>query len=92
MQFVEMSIEEAMRRCKKNAKVLVAIQDLEDKTVDVVFISKKRNEYDELFADVKTVASLCDNFARQLNLFTERQEDIKNIRPCGIQKTVLLKE
>ena len=29
MQYVEMTIEEAKNRCKKNAKVLVAVQDLE---------------------------------------------------------------
>ena len=44
MKYVEVSIEEAMKRCKKNAKVLVAEQDLEDDNVDVVFIQKGRNE------------------------------------------------
>ncbi|MDE7425393.1 MAG: hypothetical protein K2N51_17175 [Lachnospiraceae bacterium] len=90
MQYVEMTVKEAKKRCKKNAKVLVAIQDLEDKNVDVVFTLKKRGDYDELFEDVKTVASLCDEFVKQLNLFTEKQ-DIMNIRPYGIRKTVLLK-
>ena len=90
MQYVEMTVKEAKKRCKKNAKVLVAIQDLEDESVDVVFTSKKRGDYDELFEDVKTVASLCDEFAKQLNLFTEKQ-DIMNIRPYGIRKIVLLK-
>jgi len=91
MQYIEMTIEEAKKKCKKNAKVLVAVQDLEDDNVDVVFVLKRRNEYDELFADVETVASLCDNFIKQLNLFTEKQ-DIINIRPYGLQKTVLLRE
>lgn len=86
-----MTVKEAKKRCKKNAKVLVAIQDLEDENVDVVFTCKKRGDYDELFEDVKTVASLCDEFVKQLNLFTEKQ-DIKNIRPFGIQKTVILRE
>lgn len=91
MQYVEMTVKEAKKRCKKNAKVLVAIQDLEDENVDVIFVQKKKDEYDALFADVKTVSSLCDEFVKQLNLFTEKQ-DIKNIRPCGIQKTVILRE
>ena len=30
MKYVEVSIEEAMKRCKKNAKVLVAVQDLSE--------------------------------------------------------------
>lgn len=91
MQYVEMTVKEAKKRCKKNAKVLVAIQDLEDKNLDVVFTSKKRGDYDELFEDVKTVASLCDDFVKQLNLFTEKQ-DIRNIRPYGVKKTVMLRE
>lgn len=91
MQYIEMTIEEAKKKCKKNAKVLVAVQDLEDDNVDVVFVLKRRSEYDDLFADVETVASLCDNFIKQLNLFTEKQ-DIMNIKPYGLQKTVLLRE
>ena len=91
MKYVEMTIEEAMRRCNKNKKVLVAIQDLEDENVDVIFVQKERDEYKEMFEDVKTVASACDNFVKQLNLFTEKQ-NIYNIEPHGIQKIVLLKE
>ncbi len=91
MQYVEMSIEEAMKRCKKNAKILVATQDLADNNADIIFSSKKENEYNEVFEDVKTVASLCSDFVNQLKLFTEKQ-DIRDIRPYGIQRTVLLKE
>lgn len=90
MQYVEMTIEEAMKRCNKNQKVLVAIQDLEDKNVNVIFTEKKRNEYQELFDDVETVASLCDDFVKQLRLFT-RKQNIHNIEPKGKQKTILLK-
>lgn len=91
MQYVEMSVEEAMKKCKKNAKILVAIQDLADESIDTVFVQKRGNEYKDVFEDVKTVASLCDDFISQLKLFTEKQ-DIMSIRPYGIQKTVLLKE
>lgn len=91
MKYVEMTIEEAIRKCKKNIKVLVAIQDLTDNNVDVIFVVKKENEYHDIFEDVQTVASLNDDFIHQLKLFTEKQ-DIRNIRPYGLQKTVLLKE
>ena len=91
MKYVEVSIEEAMKRCKKNAKVLVAVQDLEDDNVDVAFIQKGRNEYQSMFEDVKTVASACDDFVKQLRLFTEKQ-NIYNIEPRGIQKIILLKD
>lgn len=76
---------------QKNAKVLVAIQDLAEENVDIIFVPKRRNEYEKLFEDVKTVAGICDEFINQLNLFTEKQ-DIRNIRPYGKQKTVLLRE
>lgn len=91
MQYVEMPVEEAMKKCKKNAKILVAIQDLADDSIDTVFIQKRGNDYKDVFEDVKTVASLCDDFISQLKLFTEKQ-DIRNIRPYGIQRTVLLRE
>ena len=91
MKYVEVSIEEAIKRCKKNAKVLVAVQDLEDDNIDVVFVQKGRNEYQSMFEDVQTVASACDDFVKQLRLFTEKQ-NIYSIEPRGIQKIILLKE
>ena len=91
MRYIEMTIEEAMRRCNKNKKVLVAVQDLEDDNIDVVFVQKERNEYQTIFEDVKTVASACDDFVRQLRLFTEKQ-NIYSIEPRGLQKIILLKE
>ena len=91
MKYVEVSIEEAMKRCKKNAKVLVAEQDLENDDCEVIFISKGKKDYGELFKDVQTAASLSDDLVKQLRLFTEHQ-DILNIRPQGIQKIVLMRE
>ena len=79
MRYIEMTIEEA-RKCDKNTKVLVAVQNLEEEDIDIIFVPKRRNEYEQIFEDVKTVASLCDDFVKQLNLFTERQ-DIRNIKP-----------
>ena len=89
--YAEMTVEEAMKKCGKNAKVLVAIQNLEEENTDVIFVNKKREEYNELFEDIKTVASLYDDFIKQLNLFTEKQ-DIYNIKPKGMQKIILIKE
>ena len=91
MRYVEMTIEEAMKRCNKNDKVLVAIKDLENDSDDGIFVRKARGEYESIFDDVKTVASLCDDFVKQLNLFTEKQ-NIYNIEPRGVQKIILLKE
>lgn len=91
MKYIEVSLEEAMKRCKKNARVLVAEQDLEDCNIDTIFATKARNEMDEVFMGVQTVASLYDDFVNQLKLFTEKQ-DIRNIRPIGKQRIVILRE
>ena len=92
MRYIEMTIEEAMRKCNKNTKVLVAVQNLEeDDDVDVIFVLKRREEYGKMFEDVKTAASFNNDFVQQLKLFTEIQ-DIYNISPKGFQKTVLLRE
>lgn len=90
MKYVEMTIEEAVKRCNKNKKVLVAIQDLEDDNTDIIFVQKCKEEYQSMFDDVQTVASACDDFVKQLRLFTERQ-NIYNIQPKGLQKIILLK-
>ena len=92
MRYIEMTLEEAVKECNKNTKVLVALQNLEEKDdTDVIFVTKKKEEYRKMFEDVKTAASLCDDFVRELSLFTERQ-DIRNIKPQGFQKIVLLSE
>lgn len=91
MQYVEMTIEEAMKKCKKNAKILVATQDLTEKNVDIIFIQKRGKDCEDVFEDIKTVASISDDLVKQLDLFTEKQ-DIRNIRPYGIKRIVILRE
>ena len=91
MRYVEMTIEDALKHCNKNQKVLVAVQDLEKEDSNILFEKKDRNEYCEIFDDVKTVVSIFDDFMKQLRLFTEKQP-IPHVEPKGIQKIVLLKE
>ena len=88
MRYVEMTIEEAMKRCNKNKRVLVAVQDLEDDNTDVIFVRKERSEYRTIFEDVQTVASICDDFVKQLRLFTEKQ----NIYSIEYQQMALMKK
>ena len=91
MRYVEVSIEEAMKRCKKNTKVLVAEQDLENDDCEITFVLRGRSEYDSIFSNIKTASELTDDFIKQLRLYTEKQ-DVANIQPHGIQKIVLIKE
>ncbi len=88
MIYVEMTLEEAMERCNKNSKVLVAVQDLTKNDV-ISFTRRKREEYYDIFADIQTAYSIHDDFVNQLRLFTEQQR-LPNIKPIGMQKTVLI--
>lgn len=89
MIYVEMTLEEAMERCNKNDKVLVAVQDLTNCNDVIEFVRKTREEYPEIFSGIKTAYSIRDDFVNQLRLFTERQR-LPNIKPIGMQKVVLL--
>lgn len=92
LQYVEMTIEEAMKHCNKNKKVLVAIQDLEDdQPASLDYVQRDRSEYPLIFKDIQTAVSICDDFVKQFRLFTEKQE-IPNIKPRGQQRIVLLRE
>lgn len=90
MTYVEISIEDAMKICKRNTRVLVAEQDLEKDDCDIIFVPKEVNEYDTIFNNIKTVLKLTDDFIKQLRLYTEEQ-DINNVKPIGIQKIILIK-
>lgn len=92
MRYVEMSTEEAidMLRKSKGGKVLVAIQDLK-KEEPVLFYPKTKTDCLVMIKEAETIASVCDDFVRQLKLFTEKQKDLFNIIPEGLQKTILLK-
>ena len=92
MKYVEMTTDEAIEVLKKSKgkKVLVAIQDLE-KDASPMFFPKLKTDCVSLFEDAETTISVCDDFVKQLRLFTERQRDIMNIEPHGIQKTILIR-
>lgn len=92
MKLVEMSIEDAMRICGKNAKVLVAVQNLEQEEQEISFEQKRRDEYEKLFSDVKTVVSSVGDLVKRLDCFTEKQDIIRGIRPVGLQKIVLVEK
>lgn len=92
MKLVEMSIEDAMRICGKNAMVLVAVQNLEQEEQEISFEQKRRDEYEKLFSDVKTVVSSMDDLVKRLDCFTEKQDIIRGIRQVGLQKIVLVEK
>lgn len=93
MQYVEMTIEEALKcnRGNKLKTVLVAVQDLECVEISA-FVKKSKHECENIIMEAETIARVYDDFVNQLRVFTEKQPDIRNIIPRGKLSTILLKE
>lgn len=92
MRYVEMSTEEAIEMLKKSKgkKVLVAVQDLNDEK-PALFYPQTKSDCLLMIREAETISSACDDFVRQLRLFSEKQRDLMNIVPEGLQRTILLK-
>lgn len=88
MKYVEMSIDEAVKYCK-GKKVLVAIRDLENDEISS-FAAKSSEECKLIIENSETVIRVCDDFINQLRAFSEKQKDIRNIRPVGMMSTFLI--
>lgn len=89
MEYIEMSLEEAKKVAKKNAIVLVAIQDLTNEDCNTGFSKKKFCECNNILEEAKSIAKVCDEFANQLRVFSEKQSDVINYRPIGKLSTIL---
>ena len=42
--------------------------------------------------EAETILSACDDFVKQLRLFSEKRRDLINIAHKGLRKTILLKQ
>jgi hypothetical protein len=93
MNYVEMTTEEAIEllRKSKGKKVLVAIKNLESDD-DAILCQKFKSDCEVIIQEAQTVSSICDDFVKKLDVFTEKQRDLFNIKPKGLKKTILLKE
>lgn len=91
MNYVEMTTEEAIELLKKSKgkKVLVAIKDLENND-DAVFYQKLKSDCEIMIKEAQTVSSMCDDFVKKLDVFTEKQRDLFNVKPKGLKRTILL--
>ena len=91
MKYVEVTTDESIEilRKSKGKKILVAIQDLENDNEDVVFCQKLKSDCEIIIQEAQTISSMCDDFVKKLDVFTE-QQDLINIQPIGIQGTILL--
>ena len=89
MRYILMDIDEAVKYCK-GKKVLVAEQDLESENEVIGFERKTFQECKEIIERSETIAKICDDFLNQLRVFSEKQEDVINIRPIGTMSTILV--
>lgn len=90
MGYVMMTIEEARKCAKKDAIVLVSVQDLESGDCNIGFVKKRFGECSFMINEAKTVAKICDEFADQLRVFSEQQRDPLNYKPIGKLGTILM--
>ena len=89
MEYIEMTIEEALEFNKgnKNSKVLVAVSNFEADEV-VAFVRKTRGECENIIKKAETVVRGCDEFIDLLKCYSDHQ-DIKAIRAVGDVTTIL---
>ena len=92
MNYTEMTVDEAIEFLKlsKGKKVLVAIKNLEDDE-DVIFYPKSKVDCEEMIRDAQTIVTMCDDFVKQLDLFTEQQKDLHDIQLKGFRQTILIR-
>ena len=92
MKYVEMTTDEAIEvlRKSKGKKVLVAIKDLENDE-DAIFYQKLKSDCEIMIKEAQTISSMCDDFVKKLDVFSEKQKDLLDIKPYGTQQTILLK-
>ena len=55
------------------------------------FLPIRKNDCEGMIRDAETLISATSDFVKQLRLFTEKQNDLENIRAVGYQKIILLK-
>ena len=90
-KYIEMTIEEAIEYNKgnKNAKVMVAINNLEQDDV-ASFVKKTKGECEEIIKKAQTIAHNCDDFMDSLHCYSAKQ-NLKEIKPIGVVSTILIR-
>lgn len=93
MKYIEMTTEEAIEVLKrsKGKKVCMAVHDLTCDDLNEEFHLLTKTECNVMIQNAKTIASLFDDFAKSLSLYTEKQ-NIRDIKPIGLERIILLKE
>lgn len=91
MQYVEMTIEEALKY-SKGKTVLVAVSDLENNDEVNSFVKRNAADCENIFNEAETIVRVYDDLINQLRAFTEKQNDFINYKPRGKLSIIILKE
>lgn len=89
MEYLIMTLEEAKKVAKKDAVVLVALQDLENPDCNEKFNPKRFGDCHNILEEASTIAKVCDDFVAQLRVFSEKQTDVINYVNKGNLRTIL---
>lgn len=90
-KYIAMSVEQAIKITNKNAIVLVAINDLENKININGFSKKTFIECEQMIKEAETIISICDNFIKSLKCYTVQQNDFPELQPKGKEGIILLR-
>lgn len=90
-KYIAMSVEQAIKITNKNAIVLVAINDLENKININGFSKKTFIECEQMIKEAETIISICDNFIKSLKCYTVQQNDFPKLQPKGKEGIILLR-
>lgn len=92
-EYVEMTIEQALEynNGNKNAKVIVAVRNLENDDDISSFVKKTKWECDEIIKRAQTIAHDCTEYVNSLYCYSAKQ-NLKEIKPIGMVSTILIKK
>jgi uncharacterized radical SAM superfamily Fe-S cluster-containing enzyme len=91
-EYMIMTAEEAIAwiRSSKSEHILISTVNLEEKNIPEIMKKIKKIEGEKLVLSAKTITAIRDEFVNQLNLYSEIQSDIFNIKPKGLRKIILI--
>ena len=92
MKYIEMTTDEAIKllRQSKTKTVIVSVNDLEKNEVSS-FTQTQKDECENIILQARKISSICDEFMKQLNCFTDKQNNFPLIEPKGKQHIILFK-
>ena len=91
MKYKLVTKQEAIKKLENSPgdTVLVATYDC-DSEESTVFSPSGKKECESIINESESIASMCDDFVRKLECFTENQNDLENIKHEGVIKIILL--